>query len=57
MVGVLGLLPHWMLKQTPRYRAVETRLRELEASQPHFALELRRVDSLDGLVGGHHVAG
>ncbi len=57
LVGVLGLLPHFFLKKTPRYRGVETRLRELEASQPHFALELRKVDSVDGLVGGHHVAG
>ena len=57
LVGFLGLLPHWILKKAPRYRAVETRLRELEESQPHLALELRKVDSVDGLVGGHHVAG
>lgn len=57
LVGFLGLLPHWILKKAPRYRAVETRLRDLEQSQPHLALELRKVDSVDGLVGGHHVAG
>lgn len=56
LVGVLGLLPRWALKRTGRYRAIQKRLRDLEASQPHFALELRRVDSVDGLVGGHHVA-
>jgi hypothetical protein len=57
LAGALGVLPHWILRTTPRYRAVETRLRELEESHPHFALELRQVDSRDGLVGGHHVAG
>jgi hypothetical protein len=57
LVGVLGLLPHSILKRTPRYRRIEGRLKDLEESQPHFALELRKVESVDGLVGGHHVVG
>jgi hypothetical protein len=57
MVGVLGMLPHWILKKGPRYRRIGERLKDLEESHPHFALELRKVDSVDGLVGGHHLAG
>ena len=45
------------ISRTPRYRAIERRLHEQEASFPNFVLDLRRVDSVAGVVGGHFVVG
>jgi hypothetical protein len=54
-VGIAALLPRWLISRTPWYRQTERRLNELEASFPNFVLDLRKVDSVAGVVGGHFV--
>lgn len=56
-IGIGALLARWLISRTPRYLATERRLNELEASFPNFVLDLRRVDSVAGVVGGHFVVG
>jgi hypothetical protein len=52
-IALAAVLPRVLISQTPRYLEIERRLHEHEASFPHFVLDLRRVDSVAGLVGGH----
>src|SRR5262245_23871641 len=54
-IGLASVLPRVLISRTPRYLAIERRLHEHEASFPHFVLDLRRVDTATGLVGGHFV--
>lgn len=54
-IGVGSLLLHYLIRRSRRYRETERRLREYEASFPHFVLDLRRIESVAGLVGGHFV--
>jgi hypothetical protein len=55
LIGMGSLLPRLLIARTQRYRRIERRLHEHETSFPHFVLELRRVESTAGLVGGHFV--
>lgn len=54
-IGIGSLLPRLLISRTRRYRETERRLHEHEASFPHFVLDLRRVEGVAGLVGGHFV--
>lgn len=55
LIGMGSLLPRLLISRTRRYRETEGRLCEHEASFPHFVLDLRRVESAAGLVGGSFV--
>ncbi len=56
-VPVVGMLlawtPHLVRTRLPRYRGIERRLREYEATLPHFSIQLARVDPAVAIVGGH----
>jgi len=54
-IALGSLLPRLLISRTARYRETERRLHEHEASFPHFVLDLRRTESVAGLVGGHFV--
>jgi hypothetical protein len=54
-IGLASVLPRVLISRTPRYLEIERRLQAHEASFPHFVLDLRRVDTATGLVGGHFV--
>ena len=54
-IGLGVLLPRFWISRSRRHREIERRLHEHEASFPHFVLDLRRVESVAGLVGGHFV--
>jgi hypothetical protein len=54
-IGLASVLPRVLISRTPRYREIEQRLHEHETSFPNFVLDLRRVDSVAGVVGGHFV--
>jgi hypothetical protein len=54
-IGLLALVPHMLIRRTKRYREIERRMREHEASFPHFAIEMKWIVSPEGLAGGHLV--
>jgi hypothetical protein len=52
-VAVFSWLPHWLLRSTKRYRSIERREAEFEASLPRFILILAPIEDARALVGGH----
>ncbi|HEY7650733.1 MAG TPA: hypothetical protein VID04_17185 [Methylomirabilota bacterium] len=54
-IGLASVLPRVLIARRPRYLEIERRLQAHEASFPHFVLDLRRVETATGLVGGHFV--
>jgi hypothetical protein len=49
----LGWLPHLLLARTTKYRRVASSVKEFEASLPHYAIQLDRIENSGPLQGGH----
>ena len=54
--GVIAIVAFWalylLLQRLPRYRAIESRRRDVESAMPHFVIALAPIANEEGLVGG-----